>query len=303
MTEIEIYGTEKRVRIPSCWDEMTPEQVRFVFRTYDRCVSTGASPLEFNVRVLYHFLGLKRSVGEMVRERVFPERARRKAENVYRLCEEALGFLFAPADVSKGRLCLSFDALANPLPVARRGLRRPLVGPADMLSDLTFGEFRHAAVAVNEFFRSRRIADLDECIAILYRRRARKPNRAGRYVAPLDNATIEDDVRQVAGLPSWQKNMIMLWFSSCLKYLQSGTVVIDGETVDMSRMFAGGKSSGTGVFSFGWNDLLVQIARDQSIGNIERVDEEPLFKIFSLMWTNYKENKRNETVRKANARK
>ena len=97
--------------------------------------------------------------------------------------------------------------------------------------------------------------------------------------------------------------MIMLWFSSCLKYLQSGTVVIDGETVDMSRMFAGGKSSGTGVFSFGWNDLLVQIARDQSIGNIERVDEEPLFKIFSLMWTNYKENKRNETVRKAKARK
>ena len=302
MTEIEIYGTEKRVRIPSCWDEMTPEQVRFVFRTYDRCVSTGASPLEFNVRVLYHLLGICRTLKESVLRGSRPVRAQRIAGNVYRLCEQCLAFMFEKEGEDR-QVRLSYCATANPLPVARGRFGRPLTGPADLLQDLTFGEFRHAAVAVNEFFRSRRIADLDECIAILYRRRARKPNRAGRRVAPLDNATMEDDVRQVAGLPSWQKNMIMLWFSSCLKYLQSGTVVIDGETVDMSRMFAGGKSSGTGVFSFGWNDLLVQIARDQSIGNIERVDEEPLFKIFSLMWTNYKENKRNETVRKANARK
>ena len=94
MTEIEIYGTEKRVRIPSCWDEMTPEQVRFVFRTYDRCVSTGASPLEFNVRVLYHLLGIRRTLKESVLHGSRPVRAQRIAGNVYRLCEQCLAFMF-----------------------------------------------------------------------------------------------------------------------------------------------------------------------------------------------------------------
>lgn len=296
MTEIEIYGTGKRVSIPSCWDEMSSGQVQFVFRLYDRCIRRQISPLEFNVRVLYHFLGLKRSVGEMVRERVFPERARRKAENVYRLCEEALGFLFAPADVSKGRLCLSFDALANPMPVARRGLRRPLVGPADMLSDLTFGEFRHAAVCLDSFFRTGSPRLLDECIAHLYRVRVRSANRAGRRVAPVSARSVGMDTRRTASLAPWQKSLVMMWFSACLKYLQSGVAAIDGELVEMSRLFSG---DGSGDKGCSWNDLLIEISKEQTIGNMERVDEEPLFSIFSIMWHNHKERKRYEKIAKA----
>ena len=88
----------------------------------------------------------------------------------------------------------------------------------------------------------------------------------------------------------------MMWFSACLKYLQSGVVAIDGELVEMSRLFSG---DGSGDKGCSWNDLLIEISKEQTIGNMERVDEEPLFSIFSIMWHNHKERKRYEKIAKA----
>ncbi len=296
MTEIEIYGSGKKVSIPSSWSEMTPEQVRFVFRTYDSCLHHGASPLEFNIKVLYHFIGIRRTWRNTVLEALFPDRLKKISENIYRLCEECLVFLFTKIEDGDTHVRLSYDAVSNSLPEVRGRIGQPLIGPADLLQDLTFSEFRHAASAMNAFFRTMNVADLDECLAILYRKRSRKPNRAGRYVHDIDNRTMAKDIRRISKLPVWQKNLIMMWFANCLKYLQEGGVNIDGEEIDMSLMFSGDKENSSEL-SFTWNDLLVQIARDQSIGNIERVDEEPLFSIFSLMWSNYKENRRNEKIR------
>ena len=89
----------------------------------------------------------------------------------------------------------------------------------------------------------------------------------------------------------------MMWFSACLKYLQTGSVVLDGEAVELSALFSG--EGNTGGVGFGWNDLLVEIAKENTIGNIDRVDEEPLFSVLSIMWHNYKERRRNEQIAKA----
>ena len=98
-------------------------------------------------------------------------------------------------------------------------------------------------------------------------------------------------------LKGWQKNLVMMWCAASLKYLQSGVLEINGEEVDLSKLFAGDeKSSG---ISFGWNDLLVEVAKENTLGNIDRVDEEPLFSVLSIMWHNYKERKRNEQIIKA----
>ena len=297
MTTIEIFERGITREIPSSWDEMTREQVCFVMRTYDYCVRNEKSPLEFNIRVLYHLLGMRYNWRSVRFERLYPEQAEERNANIYMLCEKCLGFLFEDED-SKS-MQLAFTRTDNPLPVARAGwFRRPLTGPAELLQDLTFGEFRHATTALNDLFQSHRISDLDQCIAFLYRVRAKHPNRCGRYVAAVDNATFERDVKRAARLPFWQKNLIMLWFAACINYLQTGTVLIDGEEVDMSQMFSndGEKTP----LSPTWNDLLIQIAKDNTIGNMERVDEEPLFTIFGIMWHNYKERKRDEKTRKTN---
>lgn len=290
MNTIEVFETGKVVQVPGSWREMTPEQVRGVFRIFERCLRRGESPLDFNVRVLWMLLGVRRTVKGWFTD-IFNGSSSVRDENVYRMCETFLGFLF-----SEESAALTFDSVANPMPVVRSGLVR-LYGPGELLQDLTFGEFRHASAAINRFFRSHEPEDLDECIAFLYRRRCRKANRAGRMVPDVDQRNARGHIHRASRLKGWQKNLVMMWFAACLKYLQSGVLEINGEEVDLSKLFAGDeKSSG---ISFEWNDLLVEVAKENTLGNIDRVDEEPLFSVLSIMWHNYKERKRNEQIIKA----
>lgn len=275
MTRIEAYKSGRVSEIPSSWTEMTPAQIRFAFRLYGQC----ASPLEFNVRMLYKFLGIRmhRPKGNT-------------AENVYLLCEQCLGFLF---EEENGVARLALDTISNPLPsVGRRH------GPADLLQDLTFGEFRAAAMAVQAFGRSHEASDLDDCIGILYRSRCGKTNRAGRHAAPMSGRNFDRDRRAAARMRPWQKNLVLAWFCRCLQYLQTEKLLLNGEEVDLSLLFApdGSGSKGPAVT---WNDLLVQLAKDQTIGNIDRVDGEPLFSVLQILWSNYKEAKRYEASVKA----
>lgn len=290
MNTIEVFETGKVVQVPGSWREMTPEQVRGVFRIFERCLRRGESPLDFNVRVLWMLLGVRRTVKGWFTD-IFNGSSSVRDENVYRMCEKFLGFLF-----SEESAALTFDSVANPMPVVRSGLVR-LYGPGELLQDLTFGEFRHASAAINRFFRSHEPEDLDECIAFLYRRRCRKANRAGRMVPDVDQRNARGHIHRASRLKGWQKNLVMMWFAACLKYLQSGVLEINGEEINLSKLFAGDeKSSG---ISFGWNDLLVEVAKENTLGNIDRVDEEPLFSVLSIMWHNYKERKRNEQIIKA----
>lgn len=275
MTRIEAYQSGRATEIPSSWAGMTPEQIRYAFRMYER----SASPLEFNIRMLYKLLGL----------RVRPARGN-AAENVYRLCEQCLGFLFTEEN---GAVRLALDTVVNPLPRVGR-----LHGPADLLQDLTFGEFRAAAMAVQSFVRSQEQGDLDDCIGILYRSRCRQKNRAGRNAGPMSGRSFERDRRRASRLRPWQKSLILSWFCCCLQFLQTEKLVLNGEEVDLSLLFAPDGGTGRGP-SMTWNDLLIQLAKDHTIGNIDRVDEEPLFSVLSILWSNHKEAKRYEATVKA----
>lgn len=283
MNAIEVFETGKKVEVPSSWDELPARQVRRIFRLYDKCIRKGKSPLEFSVKVLFMLIGY----------RMIPfvsSLDERTSENIYLLCDNLLGFLFAKDSAS-----LSFDSVRNPLPFVSVG-QRTLVGPSDLLQDLTFGEFRHASAAINAFYKSKDIEDLDECLAALYRPASLKPNKAGRRIHNVDNGNAEMFLRLASRMHSWQKNLIMLWFSACLDYIQSGTLTIDGEQVSLFLLFNGtSESSG---FEYGWNDLLIELARENCIGNKDQIDEEPLFSVLSIMWHNFKENKRLEKLSK-----
>lgn len=295
MTKIEFCehdGTHVRnAEIPSEWDEMTAAQVRFVARRYDAYVQGEISALRLNVEILYNLLGLKFRAPEGT-----DEQKSKVYQNIYALCEKSLSFLFEKE--GDGPMRLTFKSVQNPMPTVRGGRARTslLIGPASLLQDLTFGEFRQASAALNSFFQSSEMSDLDECIAFLYRPRSMHANRAGRKVKPVDPAGFGKDVETASHIEPWQKTLIMLWFASCINYLQTGSLRLNGEDVDLALLFSGGNAKGP---AFTWNDLLVQIARDQTIGNLDRVDEEPLISILSIMWTNYKEGKRNEQAQKS----
>lgn len=145
MNTIEVFETGKVVQVPGSWSEMTPKQVREVFRIFEWCLRHGKSPLDFNVRVLWMLLGVRRTVKGWFADIFAGHRPTLRDENVYLMCERFLGFLF-----SEESAALTFDSVANPMPVVRLGLVR-LYGPGELLQDLTFGEFRHASAAINRF--------------------------------------------------------------------------------------------------------------------------------------------------------
>lgn len=278
MTSIEIQESGKTVQIPSSWDELSEKQAQRIFRINGQCIRKRATVQEMKIRILYDLLGLSRGLGSPDEQQL---------QNTVMLCEACLGFLFEQDGHQ-----LRYDTVRNLLPKAG-----PLHGPADLLQDLTFSEFRHAVTAMQAFLKGKDVSDLDDCVAILYRRRSGKENRAGRRVVPLDSPAFRRDRKTAARLPDWQKNMILVWFCSCVHYLQNGKLTLNGEDVDLALLFkSDGKPSGP---AFTWNDMLVQMAKDQILGPMDRVDEEPLFSVLQIMWSNYKESVRHEKIRKA----
>lgn len=276
------------VMLPEAWEEMTASQVRYVFRQYERLAARTIGEKEFRILVLYHLMGLRGrpSLAATIHPGI--------VENLTLLCKE-LDFLFLAGDQPQEVPPLSFRSVQNALPSVRVSART-LTGPATLCQDLCFGEFRNASLALNTFFKTEDPADLDECIAHLYRPRAARPNEAGRKVKPVTAGSFEQDLKTVSRMEPWQKNLIMLWFSSCIHYLQTETLCIAGEEIDMKKLFSSSSSSGNGEMGFQttWNDLLMQLARDGSIGTVNQVDETPLMFVFLLLWTNFKENKRHE---------
>jgi len=293
MTKFEFTDQNGRhrfaVEIPENWEEMTASQVQFVFRLFEDLANGKLTPLQLQIKVLYHFLGFKSVSADAARNSAI-------VENVTQMVKY-LDFIFTGQDERSGIPQLSFGSVWNPLPTVRVKART-LTGPAALCQDLTFGEFRSAAMSLNDFFRTEDLGSLDECIASLYRPRAARPNRAGRRVKPILPVSFADEIREVSGIPPWQKNLIMMWFSACIGYLQSGTITLGGEEVDMKLLFAG--DGDTGGPAATWNDLLVQIAKDGAMGDMDAVDDAPLMTVILHMWSNYKESKRHErALRKA----
>ena len=299
MTVIEIPERGVSCTIPSSWDELSQEQVQHIIKLYDNTLRYGRSLLEFNVRVLYYLMRMKYNARSIRWERLAPETAvAERNSNIYMLCEKCLSFLFE--EVGEHDVKLSYSSIVNSLPSVRTSLfSRRLYGPADALQNLSFGEFRHAATALNTYFKTNNESDLNECLAHLYRVRSKKPNRAGRYVEDITNSNIGTACRRVARMAHWQKTLIMLWFASCIDFLQKGTIFLDGEEVDMFRLFSGKPNDNSGV-SCGWQDLAIEIAKEGTLGNMDRVESEPLYSIISIMWHNHKEHIRNEKTRKSN---
>ena len=296
MTTIEFYGSGKRAQLPSSWEELTPAQIRFIFRAYDECQRKGLSPLDFNIRVLYHLLGIRRRIPSW---KIAPRSS--LCENIYLLCERCLSFLFGTEGLPAAgdRLALSCKRLDNPLPVLHLAMFRKLYGPDTLCRDLTFGEFRMAATSLNQFFKTSDPDELDDCIRHLYRPPARGCNRAGRRVRPVGDDGSPSELKWLKRVPMWQKNLILVWFSACLEWLQREKIIIDGEEIDMKLLFAADGEPDRKAESFTWTDLLVQIAREGTVGTMAEVDREPLFSVFGIMYANYKENKRYEKTAKA----
>ena len=287
MTEIEVFENGKKITIPTKWEEMTDRQIRRIFRLDSIAINRRWTVAQLRLAILTELLGVK------ITPTSFRVNLDRASENLSMLSESCL------KELLQDGVRIQYNHIHNPLPMVRAGFfKKRLCAPSDLLSDISFSDFRHSADALNRFLKNGDSAELDECIAILYRPFSRKADKIGRHATPTSTETIARDIRRARNLPSWEKNLILAWFSATLEFLQKADLEINGETVQLGLLFAPEGKTVPSTESFGWSDLLIQIAKDGALGSMDKVDEAPLMHIFSIMWSNYKESKRNEKALK-----
>jgi hypothetical protein len=127
--------------LPSTWNELTSRQLLFVSRLFQGMLTIS----DFRVRALREFLSVKRKVFRKI-----------DPEDAHFLCE-TLDFLTKEIALT-----------SNVIPVIRTGLKK-YYGPADAMTNCTFGEFTLASSVLDEYHKSGDEAHLDQLVAILYR--------------------------------------------------------------------------------------------------------------------------------------
>lgn len=171
---------------------------------------------------------------------------------------------------------LTYDSTENLLPVWRY-----LQGPASHGADLTFGEFRHAAAAMNKYNAGQDPADLQALCAILYRkpviekgckiREPFRPQYMGRYMGL---------VRDMPERVQWG---IYAWFAYFCNYLFIGTFIIDGLELCFAPVFERHRKSQDeqpGIIqNLGMNSVLYSVAESGVFGNVDATDDTLLLRV------------------------
>lgn len=288
MNTIEIPAIGVCREIPSKWSEMTPEQARVTMRLLWDMESGHISPLEFHVRVLYLLLGIKRTWRSVMWENSIEPLPSRRMPTFFALRKSPRLAVYR----HRGRSAP--DIRHHTESAARNPYRQPsFAWPADALQDLILVEFRNALIARDEFLNTRQPAALDRMIAFLYRQPSKQANRAGRCIVPIRHETFERDVCHARRIAPWQKQTILMWFSACVKFLQTGTIVVAGEQIDMRTIFSSEETAHDTGPKFTLTDVAYELARDRALGTLNDIDEEGLYTIFQILHHNVKQAKRN----------
>jgi len=311
MHTIEIAEKGKVITVPECWDECTAEQAEYILKKAFQ-VSAGVIDVNtFRVLIFCHLTGFKVTPAYHFAKRLRLDSWLASNAMIYQLAEQLCSWPFSQvrtfADDDTPRLELSLDTVKNLFPIIKSG-GNTFYGPADLLADLTFSEFRSALREMDahlDYARDPETANeaidaLNRFMAVLYRPRDSKSGQRMSFRS--------DDLYKYAHLvkiiPLWQKNTTLLWFAYCVKYIQTEDINVDGQTINLSVLFpksTGG--TGTAKKGIGWAGLLYDIAKEGPFGDAEKTDNVGLFDILLYMYKNHLDNKEMERKLKSKTKK
>lgn len=289
MNTVEIPDIGYTVEVPKTFDEMTRSQVLFTMKLLHNLQTGAISFAEFRVRMLYKFVGIKRTSSCIAWERLHPEAAQERNEKIVILYEQLFDFLFNIADDET--IIPQYDCLTNHLPKIN-GLH----GPDDGLLDISFAEFRAAASELQLYLATKDDAHIDRLIACLYRPKG-KMQPSGRNVKPFDIAKIDKYAPICSKIAPWKKQLILLWYSSCVNYIQTGEFTIDGRAISFAGLFLTTvPDAENSQPSLGWLSVLYDLAEKQTFGDIKQTDQTNIIDVLTLLY-NYKQQ--SDYVRKS----
>jgi hypothetical protein len=285
MNTIEIPERNITATYPSCWEEMTDQQFACVVQNWLKLYDGKLSVSEFYLVVLYNFLGIKRSPLQNWKDkRLSEEQLEEKFANVWQLTETLHWLLIIPEGSKSGLPALTFTDTTNHIPEIGNDGEIKLIGLANGMLDITFGEYRRAYAHFSAFNQDRKDIYLNRLIATLYLPERsnyedlkNSPDFDGRRREKFNQNLTEHYAELLKRVPFWQKYSIFLWFFNCDVYLKNGELELDGKPISFEPLFRKTESEAE-VESLDENDLgmtqlLYGIAESKLFGSIAEVDK------------------------------
>lgn len=290
MNVIDINEQGDKIYTPSTFSEMTSKQVHYIIQQLSLLDNNAISFVDFKIKTLYKVLGLKRSLKNIIFDIRFPSIAEERNSRSLLLWKELLSFLFTESE--KGILPV-YDCVKQHLPYLRVGLKK-YCGPADALVDISFEEYHNACLHFHSFMETHDDQQLNLMIACLYRPKGKR-QPSGRCVRAYDDVYIAKLSKKFKSISIWRKKLIFLWFSACIKHIQTGEFIISGKKISFSNIFNSGEGGPDGL---GWLSILFDLAERKTFGDIQQTNTTNIFDILSLLYDNktkidYAKNKKN----------
>lgn len=297
MHQIHIHDKGKTVYLPASWEDCTPSQLNYILPLSFLVVSGHMDVHEFTVRVFSRFTGLKQGPNSYFMRKLRPLQAQNVSAMISQLSEQLCSWPFqelTSPDSDEVQLELALNTPVNLLPVIEVGGSK-LFGPADLISDLTFSEFRvavremeqHISFSKDPDLQTDAMVALDRFISVLYRMADPQTGKKKKFTPD----SVSEHQSIVSKIPLWKKNTILLWFSYCINYIQSEDVVIDGHTINLSVLFP--KSTGSAATEkkgIGWAGLLFDVSKEGPFGHVDKTDKVGLFDILLYLYKNHQDN-------------
>lgn len=265
--------------IPSDWDELEQKQVSEILKLFVKLNLGQMNFDDFIVRSFYSIAGIKRNWLSVYRERLrTKQRNREKLMNTIVYAEFFTKFLFKSKETETPTKELYYNTVKNFFPEVKVD-NMILLGPADFLQDITFGDFRKAIDAMNIFADSKSPDHLNHFFSILYRSDRSLPYNNDPRTFKL-----------AAKVPYHIKLASYLWFTTCINYITTAEININGRSLSFAPLFPNNHVQDIEtkkVSGLGWLSVLYGIAKEGVFGDADKADSRQLYDILLYMYDNH----------------
>lgn len=273
----------------SCLDELNQEEYIYFVARYLQLQAKEISEIDFKYMLLLKIARIK--LTREFNSRLKNEEPVTEVENLVQLASKLDSFFeeYTEEGVKGSRIRL--DSIK--CHISKIG---KLYGPADMMQNCTFFEYRTAHEHFRAFIDSDDITELHKMIAVLYRpgkwfmfiRKHMKHfdgDRRRSMTAKTNPELFEKRIKLIEQLPFEVKYGIFLFFLQVEQHIRAGKLIIEGNEIDMSMLYEkSNEDSDSDVPGIGLAGLLFSLAETKVFGNVEETDRQNLWDVLLRLY-------------------
>lgn len=265
--------SKTQIEFPDCWEEVKPLEWLHLLKNREKLMTKPGISL----------IDVKREwCAYVLKNRGYVFRSKVRDMLLVNDLADTLTWMWQSVEDTRNdgavvaEMVLTYDSTVNLIPEWRY-----LRGPMSHGADMTFGEFRHAAAAVNRYNSEHNPVDLQALCAILYRPSVKKKGCVARE--PFREQYMNRYMGLVERMPGWMQWGIYAWFAYFCEYLFTGIFIIDGLKLCFEPVFARSKRDKDArpdeVQNLGLNSILYSVAESGVFGNARATDDTLLLRV------------------------